>query len=318
MIKMCHASLSILIYHRVLREPDPLQPEIVDAAAFERHMRWLRRLFRVLPLPDAVRWLKMGTLPGRAVCVTFDDGYADNSEVALPILRALDVPATFFVSTGFLDGGRMWNDTVVECIRRWPYRTLEIADIDMGPVPVESLRERQMAIRSVLSAVKYLAPARRDSICCALAGEVKEDLPCPMMRAAQVRELALAGMTVGAHTRNHPILTTLSPSEARSEIQGSRDELERITGESVACFAYPNGKPNKDFSAEHVDLVRKLDFSVGVSTSPGTARASSDPLQLPRFTPWDRSSMRYLARLWRARLTAPEGVTASRTREMCQ
>lgn len=298
--------LSILIYHRVLAEPDPLQPEIIDAPRFARHMRWLRRAFRVLPLPDAVERLQRGDLPARAACITFDDGYADNAEIALPILEGLGLPATFFIASGFLDGGRMWNDTVIESLRRWPEATLALPELGIGPLPMATLADRRAALRQVLPAIKYLAPASRHEACLALASTVGEErLPAPMMRSRQVAGLAAAGMTIGAHTRHHPILTRIAPEEARREIGGSRDDLEAITGAPVRCFAYPNGKPGKDYAREHVTLVRELGFTAAVSTAAGVAGPESDPLQLPRFTPWDRGSARFLVRLWHSRRSAP-------------
>ena len=88
------AKLSTLIYHRVLPEPDPLRTGDPDAATFRWQMGLLARHFNVLPLPEAARRLQDGTLPARAACVTFDDGYADNFTIALPILREAGIPAT--------------------------------------------------------------------------------------------------------------------------------------------------------------------------------------------------------------------------------
>ena len=109
--------LSILIYHRVLQSPDPLRPGEPIVDEFRQRMNLLRRYFNPLPLVEAIDRLQAGELPERAVCVTFDDGYADNESVALPILKKSGIPATVFVATGFLNGGQMWNDTVIESIR---------------------------------------------------------------------------------------------------------------------------------------------------------------------------------------------------------
>ena len=81
-------------------------------------MRVLARYFRPCGLAEGLRQLRDGGLPPRSVAVTFDDGYADNARIALPILREARVPATFFIATSYLDGGRMWNDTVIEAVRR--------------------------------------------------------------------------------------------------------------------------------------------------------------------------------------------------------
>src|SRR4051812_1100444 len=108
--------ISILIYHRINQEPDPLVSGGVCAHEFSWHMGVLSRWFKVLPLMEAVARLRNGTLPVRTACVTFDDGYADNVSIALPILLRHGVPATFFLATAFINGGRMWNDTVIETV----------------------------------------------------------------------------------------------------------------------------------------------------------------------------------------------------------
>ena len=80
-------------------------------------MRWVKSVFNVIPLEEGVAGIKSGKLPPRALSITFDDGYANNATVAAPILKRLGLHATFFIATGFLDGGRMFNDTVIEAVR---------------------------------------------------------------------------------------------------------------------------------------------------------------------------------------------------------
>ena len=110
--------LSILVYHRVLPRSDAMLAGEVEAAAFDWQMALLAEYFQVLPLSEAVHRLHSGTLPARAACVTFDDGYADNHDTALPILQKWRLPATFFIATAYLDGGWMWNDAVTESLRQ--------------------------------------------------------------------------------------------------------------------------------------------------------------------------------------------------------
>ena len=194
------ARLSILIYHRVLATHDPLQPDIPDAALFRRHMHLLARQFRPLPLLEAVRRLREGSLPARAVCVTFDDGYADNAAIALPLLQQSGVPATFFVSTGFLEGGRMFNDTVFEVVRRLPEGTLspdEVPGLDAPLAIGAGAASRIAAAHALIGAVKYLEPAGRQAVVGRLAARVR-DLPDDlMMTHAQLRALHAAGMEIG-------------------------------------------------------------------------------------------------------------------------
>lgn len=289
--------LSILIYHRVLPRPDPLQPEIPTSALFERHMRWLSRVYNVLALGEAVTRLRDGTLPSMAVAVTFDDGYADNYEVALPILRRLGVPATFFVASGFLDGGRMWNDAVIETVRAWRGDELTFGPLGMAGLPMKTGQDRRRAIDRLLTELKHRPLAERDRLVSDLANLGRLPAGSPMMTSEQVRALHRAGMTVGGHTRWHPILKVLTDEDAKSEILGGKTDLEELLGEPVDLFAYPNGRPHRDFDARHSRMVADLGFRAAVTTAWGAADSDTDPFRLPRFTPWDSETWKFILRL---------------------
>jgi peptidoglycan/xylan/chitin deacetylase (PgdA/CDA1 family) len=294
------ARLSVLIYHRVLREKDPLLPYEPDACEFEQRMQWLRRWFNVLPLREAVRRMRDRSLPARALCVTFDDGYADNLEVALPVLRRHEIPATFFIATAFLDGGRMFNDTVIEAIRRTPATSIDLRDLDLGTFALHSIVDRKHAINAILPRLKHLDPTIREAQVSDIARRSKARLPSDLMLTVdQLRTLHIQGGSVGAHTKSHPILASVDAATAKREIDEGRDELERIVGERVELFAYPNGRPGHDYRSEHVQLVHQAGFRAAFSTAPGAARADVDCLQLPRFTPWDSTPAAFALRLAR-------------------
>lgn len=290
--------LLILIYHRVHPRPDPMFPGEVDAERFDWQMSLLRRYCHPVRLADGVERLKRGDLPNRAVAVTFDDGYADNAAVALPILRKNGVPATFFIATGFLDGGRMWNDSIIEAIRRVPQGKLDLQGVGIGPVLIEGEDDRRRLAENLLKTVKHQQPAQRqlsvERVCQLLDAELPTNL---MMSSDQVRQLAAAGMEIGAHTVTHPILRLLSDAEAQREVRDSRVALEAIINGRVSAFAYPNGRPGDDYSSRDRDLVASLGFDFALSTRWGAAASRSDVYQLPRFTPWDATPPRWLARL---------------------
>jgi len=299
-----------MIFHRVLAHPDPLFPETPTAEEFEQQMRWVRSWFQVLPLREAVERLYAGTLPARALSISFDDGYADNEAIAAPILRRLGLTATFFVSTGFLDGGCMWNDRVIEAVRNSAAPDVDLRSIGLEQWPLRDDTQRRQAILGILAGIKRLEPDRRHTV----VGDIVEatggaQAPSPMMQPAQVRNLRSLGMDVGAHTVSHPILARLDPGAARSEIAGSKADLERILGEPVPLFAYPNGVPDQDYAAEHAAIVRECGFVAAVSTAWGSATRRSDPFQLPRFTPWDRTSLRYGVRMLH-NLTRTESIAS--------
>ena len=302
--------ISILIFHRVHARSDPLFPQELTAARFGAICRSLKSAFNVLTLGDALAQLAAGTLPPRALVITFDDGYADNAEVAMPILLRYELRATFFVATGFLDGGRMFNDTVIECLRSTSLDEVDLLPFDLGRRPLRSVGQRRAVIDELLPKLKHLAlEARRTALQCLLEVAGQPTLASGlMMRSAQVQELVRAGMEIGGHTVNHPILHVLSDEDAKWEIAQGRDRLEQLVQAPVSCFAYPNGRPGKDYGPRDAALVRRLGFKGAVSTAAGVVRADSDQFQLPRFTPWDTDTSRWLARLALMRI---KGVAAA-------
>jgi peptidoglycan/xylan/chitin deacetylase (PgdA/CDA1 family) len=216
--------------------------------------------------------------------------------VALPLLRKHGLPCSFFVATGFLDGGRMWNDTVIESIRLTPHAVLPLSGLapGLGDVPVATLDEKRAAVGTVIGRVKYLEPKERQACVEEIGRRAGAVLPNDlMMTSAQVRGLRAGGMLVGAHTVSHPILARVGADEARHEVGESKRRLEAILGEPVRLFAYPNGKPGEDYSPQSVEVVREAGFDAAFSTAWGVASAQSDPMQLPRFTPWERTPLRF-------------------------
>ena len=295
--------LTILIYHRVRPEVDSLFPSELDARRFDEQMTWVSSALNVVPLTEAVEMLRQDRLPSRAACITFDDGYQDNLEVALPILQRRRLSATVFVASGFLDGGRMWNDTVIEAIRRTSATGIDLGFLGLEYRRLGTTADRRTVIRDVLDHVKYLEPGARQAHADTLARLAGVDLPNDLMlRSEQVRDLHAAGISIGAHTVTHPILAQLDNDAAFSEIQAGRDALELIVNARVTLFAYPNGKPGVDYGPAHVAMVRKLGFSCALSTRRGTADASSDLYQLPRFTPWGTTFLRFATELGRNHL----------------
>jgi peptidoglycan/xylan/chitin deacetylase (PgdA/CDA1 family) len=290
--------LVILIYHRVRPARDAMLPRLPTAAEFDRRMELLREHCNPVPLAEALGAMERGSLPSRAVAVTFDDGYSDNVEVALPILVRRGIPATFFIATGFLDGGAMWNDAVVEAVRRAPGSELNLGDIQLGCHALGTERSRSLAAAAINRSIKHLDPDDRQACVDAVCARVGVDPPPNfMMTAAGVRRLADAGMEIGAHTVNHPILRSVSEEKARGEIRQSRDTLQSIIGKPVTGFAYPNGRPELDYTARDRKIVEEEGFAYAVSTKRGAASTKSERFQLPRFTPWDADESRWLARL---------------------
>ena len=289
--------LSIFIFHRVLPAADLLLPFEPSAEQFAWMVRFIARTYNVLPLGEAARRLRAGTLPPAAATVTFDDGYADNLLVAWPILKRHGVPATFFIATAFLEGGRMWNDDVIEAFRLAPEGRLDLDEFGLGSHALSDAASRVQGYEAVLGRLKYFEHRQRSDI----AREIATRCAVPaaselMMTHRQLRTLHGEGAEIGGHTRTHPILERLDDAAAQQEIVSGKQELEALLEEQVKVFAYPNGIPGHDYSERHVDMVRQAGFDAAVSTRSACATATSDIFQLPRSTPWDRTPLRFALR----------------------
>ena len=289
------SKLSVFYFHRALALPDPLLPFEPDARMFDRMLGWIGSQFRVLDPLEACERLYDGTLPSRPAVITFDDGYRDNFTVALPILKRHRMQAAFFIATGFLEGGMMFNDRVIEAVRKCTSDALRLPGIP-ETLPLGSVDQRRAAIDGILRRIKHLPPEERLQRVRELEHESGAGTPATemMMTPGQVADLHRAGMRVGGHTRTHPILLALDDTAAQGEITGGAEDLAAIIGVSeVSLFAYPNGRHGADFDDRHLGMVENAGFRYAFTTHPGAARASVSPLTLPRFTPWDRAPARF-------------------------
>lgn len=293
--------LTILIFHRVLAVEDDLRPGEPAAEEFARLMGYLARYFTVLPLREAVMRMRQGCLPKRACCLTFDDGYADNLTIALPILESHQLPATVFIATGYLDGGRMFNDVVIDAVAQVADPVLDLRAMGLGMHQLATPADRRATIATILEQLKYRPPEQREADVMKLL-ELADCGPLPdniMLTTVQVGELSRRGVEIGGHTVSHPILTSLADEKARQEMATGKLQLESIIGKPVTSFAYPNGRPHRDYAERHVAMAKDLGFELAVSTAHGVGKRNGDVFQLPRFTPW-RSSMTMLgARMMR-------------------
>jgi peptidoglycan/xylan/chitin deacetylase (PgdA/CDA1 family) len=305
-----HAKLTILIYHRVLSRQDPLNADEITEPTFDWHMSILSKYFNTLPLGSAIQLLQRQQLPSRSVCVTFDDGYADNVTNALPILLKWKIPATFFIATGFLNGGIMWNDVVIESLRNAQVDTLDLNAVELPRYALnDDWNERRRIVHDIISKIKYLSAEKRNDLVQYIAQISNSNLPTDMMMTSdQVVKLQECGMEIGGHTTSHPVLSRINADSAKEEILGGKKTLENMLGKPISLFAYPNGKPGKDYLREHKQLVRECGFKAAVSTAYGTASRHSDLFQLPRFTPWDKTTLRFLFRTYKNYFEKVESV----------
>jgi peptidoglycan/xylan/chitin deacetylase (PgdA/CDA1 family) len=287
-----------MIYHRVLDEPDFMRPGEVDKEAFTWQMELLAKHFNVLPLSEALERMQNDTLPPRAVSITFDDGYSDNYTNALPILKQFNLTATFFIASGFLDGGRMWNDTVIETVRNLNSTTLDLREQGLGKFDIFSNVQKYQAAYQIINKIKHLSfdeRARLVGSIVSLSCNLPNDL---MMTSEQLKKLYQSGMEVGGHTVNHPILANLDDEIAEQEVRQNKLFLEQLLSCTLKFFAYPNGKLDDDYQQRHKQMITKIGYQAAVSTNWGVSIKGCDPWQLPRFTPWDSTPLKFMIRMF--------------------
>ncbi|XYJ10749.1 polysaccharide deacetylase family protein [Telluria sp. B2] len=294
-----HRSLAVVNYHRVLARPDPVLESEPDVATFHWQMALLADCFNVMPLYDALRALDEGRLPPRTVCITFDDGYRSVHDLALPILREFNLPATVFVTSGYVgaDAGNMWNDRIIHAVQALPAGTLDLTELGLERYPLSSPQLRKQTTARLIETGKYLPPDAREALVERLDRMSGIDHNALMLTPDMLANLDANGVEIGAHTVSHPILTSLDDDSARFEISAGKAQLEKLIGKPVRLFAYPNGKVGKDFDARHVDMVRQAGFFAAFTTAVGAITGDQDRFQLPRSRPWDRIPFRFGLRL---------------------
>ena len=292
--------LSTLIYHQVFVTKDPMRSSEPDIETFRWQMELVAKYFNPLSVSDALMHLEQGTLPANSICITFDDGYLNNLEVAAPILVALKIPATVYVATAFSQGENMWNDRLVDLASSTKLNTLDLSVLGESSLTLIDMDRRNYAAQYLIKKIKYLPINERKNIITQLyqANNI-EEFPRKMMTPEQVKELHDLGIEIGAHTVDHPILKVLSESEQQYQIASSQSMLEQWTGSRIKGFAYPNGKLGTDYDQTTRNIVEQTDFEYAISTNWGVSTQTTDRFQLNRFTPWDDTPLKFHLRLLR-------------------
>lgn len=304
---------AILVYHSIADvERDPFGITVAPAD-FEGQLEVLAQRFNVLTVEEVREGLERGELPDRAVVVTFDDGYANNLRAALPALAAHGVPATVFVASDYIGEVReFWWDEIerLVCVERpadaEPVLELAVSG-DRLRCPMD---DGAGAVRRIASWLQGLPVGSVEQGLAQLqrwAGADESLSPRETHRPLSVeelRELALSPqIEMGAHTRTHLRLGAQEPEVQRTEIEGSRADLESWLGAAPVTFAYPFGNPDHDYSPDTVAIVRAAGFEAAFSGHPGLADPASARYELPRWfvsTPEPREFERWLANRFRS------------------
>ncbi len=268
----------VLAYHRVVpevaRDINRLQ---VSTAHFAAQIEWLRANAHPLTSEQFVRALPTRGRPTLAldarprVLITFDDGYADNVEHALPILAQHDVDATIFVTTAYAESGEpYWWDALEQAV---------------GLTTTDSAAQRYAELHAEL---KTIDDGSRRARLAELGARGPATPSCRPATWAELRRWIDAGLAVGAHTRTHPQLLTCDDATLIREIEGARDDIRARLGIAPRTIAYPFGTRD-DFDPRAEGVAAAAGFACAFANWPGNVRWARNPYALPRHLvrDWD-------------------------------
>jgi peptidoglycan/xylan/chitin deacetylase (PgdA/CDA1 family) len=284
----------ILMYHRVsprdVGVPDYSPTGMtVTPREFDMQMRFLKERYRIVPLREIVDLVRRrARIPTGTCAITFDDGWRDVYEYAFPVLKALDIPSTMFLTTAYIEGSG-WNSEeraryLLSRIHRGRRQAADtrgrcenvekLASVGMD----EILRVSHSRMPGfVLKAVRELRTAgseRRIEVLRILeevAASLDPDESRPFMNWEEVREVAEAGMQIGNHTLSHPVLPNLPDDEILDQILSAREVIRLRTGIEATDFAYPFGRCEPRVE----ELVRASGTASACTTLIGPVRADA-------------------------------------------
>ena len=274
----------ILTYHRFSRSGDG---QTTSALTFARQLKYLSTHYKIVPLSRLADYLSSGQkLPPRLAAITIDDGYRDAYEIAFPLLRHFNAPATLFVVTGFVDGKSwLWPDKLRYLVSQSHLNRLEAAIGGLKlRLTLDGASSRIEASERVNSALKKLPDDAKEEALLRIASSMGVKLPVQPppehspITWTQVRSMDAAGVEIGAHTVTHPILTRVGDERLRIELRESRLRLEAKLNRKVDLFCYPNG----DHDARVRLAVRDAGFRCAVTIDGGLNGIGSDLLRLRR------------------------------------
>jgi peptidoglycan/xylan/chitin deacetylase (PgdA/CDA1 family) len=309
----------VLMYHRVLtpeqRRRTASQPGlVVEEATFKRHVQLLKRHFTILTLDEFQdRMLNNRGFDDASCLITFDDGWADNYQNALPVLRSHGVPAAIFLAVNFIGGRILFTRealthlivSAVTYCRAHPQQTASFRAV-LKPLKLDSaldLADEQPleAVKALIASHQYASGAPYEAAVAALTRELGieaaelTDLDT-FIDWTQAAEMRKAGISFGGHGASHRVLDQVSPEVARIEVETSSERIGTELGVAPRAFAYPNG----GWNAVVVETVKRAGYQLAFTIEPGHVAAFDNPLALRRFNIHEgmtRSAPMFFARI---------------------
>ncbi len=302
--------LRILAYHRVIDDDPatfPFDEELIsaDTESFYNQMKFARNNFDVISFQDLRQSEIEGRkLPHRALLITFDDGYKDNYTNAFPVLKALALPATIFLTTGCINQSKLfWWDRITYSLKKTRRAEISFPSVSGEPMSLRSAIDRRSAIERVLEWIKEVPEEVRQGFLERLNLELDVEMPEHLARKMmltweEINLMASEGIEFGSHTITHPILANVGHAQLEQEIFESKRAIERHLGKEAIAFAYPAGTLSR-FSLEAKEAVARAGFHYAVSYEDSMAFYDEfDRFALPRIhVERDHSIERFRANL---------------------
>jgi peptidoglycan/xylan/chitin deacetylase (PgdA/CDA1 family) len=294
----------ILLYHGVTdwrKEPRDgtflnYNGKHIDLFEFERQMEWLSKNKRVVKLTDWIQYR-----PKDDVAITFDDSYENLYHNAVPVLKKYNLPATFFISTGFVDDSEgkdkpfptnrfYWTDFIDYFVN---YSNEEKAKLDVYGKEY-NLKNDEGKIHFVEDTKEYLkncSPKKRDEFLNMFKKEFEgfgfdADYDYPDIQNLsweQIKEIDENPLfDIGGHTHNHEIMSYLSDAELASEIGTCLEQLEKNLGRKIYLFSYPEGQ-RKHYNKKVIQFLQDCNISICPSAIPGDNNFELDNFNLKRI-----------------------------------
>jgi peptidoglycan/xylan/chitin deacetylase (PgdA/CDA1 family) len=282
--KLTRSQIAILMYHRVCPKQDNWSLEPLSPPSFEKQIEYFCRNYEIIPLEKLAQYIRQQkALPKKAVVITFDDGYKDNYLHAYPILKRHGVPATIFLATGYIATGKLlWWDKVSYIIHHTTVSRLELGEL--GDYSLQSELDKLQTRYIVTKRLNGVPEETKNLLIDKLADISQVEIPPDLARELvlsweEIKEMNNNGVSFGAHSVSHPILTNIPLEQARYEIVQSKQAIETRLGQEVTAFAYPDGEFNDSLDR----VVRESGYACAVTTTPVLLTPRSDPYQLGRI-----------------------------------
>lgn len=286
--------LLVLCYHSVVGNDAPVNSRTniaVSSQQFESQLKLINRDWTPVSLADVEKACYENVpLPDHAVMLTFDDGFRNNYTLAAPLLKKYDVPAVVFITTDLISHRTLlWPQEVRERIIDGAEN--QIPDTENGsflPVP-PNVKERERLADQMTQRCKTLSHQARSDYLEKLRNVTKLDLETPwkeelyeFMSWDEVRDIRNFGVTLGAHTVSHPILSSLSLENLQEELSLCKKKIEFELDEECCSFAYPNGG-KADFNETVIEEAKKVGFRIAFNLYERRNPETLEPFSIDRF-----------------------------------